>query len=320
MRPAPLGAYRRIVSLALALAAGLQAGASRADDGYATDDVGRRMRVVFDPGRRIHVGAQHAPTLDAEGDVDPERLQLDTGLRWRHYVDFAEEQVRWKLDHRVLSGQVSLGSQTSFSGELYSLHFLRFSNDGSISLPTTPPRRLAFPFGIGFDVGLGRVELEQRRREQPVDTEPALTGEIGVARGALLLDLTPRPTGDGYLTFGVGPRYDLRLDTRLAAPEVDHLLAPFSQPELAFHRESDDGHHVFDARARAGYVWSSLHGAGAQAAARVGYELIVLALNDAPVSLTTEVRWRWDEPPIVGASAHEVVGLYGLRLGIPLDR
>jgi hypothetical protein len=286
-----------------------QAGAS---DTWVTDARGRTMRVVFDPARRIHLGAAHAPQVDPQrGEGDARTMAIDAGLTWQHVLDAEDDTVRWNIEHRLLHADAAFGAASpTVSGEVYALRFLRWSQDGSISLPTSPPRRLPFPFGVGFELGVGRPELR---------TEAGPHGEIGVARGALLLDLVPRREPDGHLTLGIGPRYDLRLDARTSTTRIDHLIVPFSQPQLAFHRHTKDGHHAIDAAARAGYVWSNNQGAGAQATARIGYEAIVLALNDAPMSLTAQVQWRYDDPPRPGTSPHEVIARYGVRFGLPLD-
>jgi hypothetical protein len=283
------------------------------EDPYAADARGRRLRVRFDPGRRLRLGVAHAPAIEGD-DFDAQRWQLDGGLAWRHVVDFEDEGIRWKLEHQVLDSAVAFaGDGTTIDGELYALRFLRWSDDGSITLPTTPPRRIGFPFGIGFEAGVGRVDLQRG---------DGWRGEIGVARGALLLDLLPRREHGGFLTIGVGPRYDLRLaanDAATGAQRAEHLVAPFSQPELTWRQESSDGHHAFEAAARGGYVWTSSAAAGAQVATYARYEVLALAVNDMPVTLGAEVRWRWDRPARPGEAEHEVLGCWGLRLGLPLD-
>ncbi|MEJ7734891.1 MAG: hypothetical protein WKG00_37600 [Polyangiaceae bacterium] len=282
-------------------------------DSYAADAQGRRLRVRFDPGRRLHLGIAHAPVIEGD-DLDAQRWQIDGGLSWRHVVDFEDEGIRWKLEHQVLDSAVAFaGDDTAVDGELYALRFLRWSDDGSITLPSTPPRRIGFPFGIGFEAGAGRVDLHQ---------SDGWRGEIGVARAALLLDLLPRREQGSFLTIGVGPRYDLRLaaeDAATGTQRVEHLVAPFSQPELTWRQESGDGHHAFEASARGGYVWTSSAGAGAQAAAHARYEVLALAVNDMAVTLGAELRWRWDRPARPGEAEHEVLGCWGLRLGAPLD-
>src|SRR6185295_7197962 len=273
---------------ALALAAGIalgarEGGAAEPDPGYFTDAAGRRMRVDFDPGRRAFLGSAHAPIVDA-GGLSAERIGLEGGISFRHAVDFADEGVRWKLQHDFALASVGLGRpDTTVRGELYALRFLRWSADGSVVVPTTPPRRFGFPFGVGFDAAVGRVDLHAGTAAQ---------GEIGIARGALLLDLLPHRALGTYAIVGVGPRYDLRVDG--ADRTVEHVVVPFSEPEVALHLESANGRHVLWARAGGGYAWTSGHGAGAQAGASLSYEAVVLAVNDLPLSVGAAVRWRWD--------------------------
>lgn len=290
-----------------------------AKEPYASDAAGRRLRVGFDPGRRLDLGVGHAPVLRA-GPLEVARWQLDGGLSWRHELDFDDEGIRWKLEHRFVDASVAFSEAdrglAGVGGELYALRFLRWADDGSITLPSTPPRRLSFPFGIGFALGVGRLEVERSGGEW--------SGEVGVARGALLLDLWPRREEGRFVTLGVGTRYDLRIapptvDPASDAPRLEHVVVPFSQPELTLRHESSDGHHAFETAARGGWAWASAGGSGMQAAARARYEVITMAVNDVPLRIGAEVRWRWDPALAPDGAAHQVAGIWGVRLGVPLD-
>lgn len=333
-------AGRLVVALSVALALALAAGTTRADgnpatvpspkdravgdaptadeaETWLTDARGRRMRVAFDPDRRAFLGVRHAPHAASGDGLDARRVALEGGVALSHVVDFEREGVRWKMQHDLLSGSVALGPSgvAAIRASAYQLRFLRWSHDGSIVVPTAPPRRLPFPFGVGFTTGAGRVD---------VDTVGGVAGTVGVADGELLLDLFPRREPGSFVALGVGPRYELAIDTRASRPTVDarnpvarvaHVVVPFSEPSVSVRQRSRDGHHVFDARAEGGWAWSNVDGGGGRAGARVGYEWVLVAVNDLPLAATAEVDWRYE--PTFSAAPHRLGGGLGLRLGLP---
>jgi hypothetical protein len=301
-----------LAALALAvLVAPREASASGPDAGdFAIDASGRRLRVAFDPGRSLDLGVGWTGSRGSGSHLRPETtsdLTLRAGLTYRHRVEFPEEEIAWKLTHRI--GQAWLAPDRGWiTGELYALHFLRWSRDGSVVLPSSPPRRIGFPLGLGFDVGVGSVDL---RRDRIVE------GEVGVARGALLFDVVRSPRPGAWLTFGVGPRYALRV---AEGRPVEHVVVPFSEPELAGHLELDRGRHVLSGSVGGGYAWTSAaHAASArQARGALGYAIVVAALNDAPVSLRADATFRFDDPPLPGRLPLELKGGASAVLGLPL--
>lgn len=294
---------------------------------WFTDERGRRMRVAFDPDRRAYLGARYAPEAALGGDerADARTIALEGGVAFAHVVDFEREGVRWKLHHEFATGSVALGPDglSAVRASAYRLRFLRWSSDGSIVVPTAPPRRLPFPFGVGFSTGVGQVDLEMR---------DGVTGTVGVADGELLLDLFPRREPGSFVALGVGPRYELAVDARTDAANarapgaptteprpdrVAHVVVPFSEPSISVRQRSRDGRHVLDARAEAGWAWSNVDGGAGRAGARLEYEWVVLAINDLPLAATAGVGWRF-EPTL--AAPHRLQGGLGLRLGLPFDR
>ena len=169
----------------------------------------------FDPGRRLHLGIAHAPALEGD-DLDAQRWQLDGGLAWRHVVDFEDEGIRWKLEHQVLDSAVAFGGDgTAVDGELYALRFLRWSDDGSITLPTTPPRRIGF-------------RSASLRAASVASTQRRMAGEArSASRAGANARSAPTPRAGSFLTLGVGrttsaPGGEGR---RHRAQRVEHLVA-----------------------------------------------------------------------------------------------
>jgi hypothetical protein len=289
------------------LTAARVAEADEPDDGaFAVDASGRTLRVAFDPGRTLEIGAGWAASRDSKSDL-PSDLTLRTGLTYRHRIEFPDEGITWKLTHEVGHTWFSPADHGFIVGELYALRFLRWSRDGSIVFPSSPPRRIGFPLGLGFEVGAGSVDLER---------DDTLRGEVGVGRGALLFDVVRSPAHGAWLTLGVGPRYALRV---AEGHPVDHLVVPFSEPELAGHLELGGGHHVLSANVGGGYAWMPRHPGGArEARGALGYAIVVAALNDAPVSLRADASFRADDPPLLGRPAVEFRGGASAVLGLPL--
>ncbi|MBI4700162.1 MAG: hypothetical protein HY744_03170 [Deltaproteobacteria bacterium] len=278
--------------------------------GWTTDEQGRVLRVSFDPGARWLLGAGYAPRHGA-GGAQPELAQIETGLAYRHRIDFPGEGISYKLYHRVLAGRAVAGPRSPWEidAALYEGRFLRWSRDGSIMLPTNPPRRMLLPLNIGVEATLGRIDLAPR------PAGPA--AEIGVVRAELLLDLWRRRAMGSYAELGLGPRYDLRLGGDDAAA-VRHVVAPFTQGSFTFHHETADGLHGVEARLSGGPALSVAERWGARAEAVVSYEAILVAVNDLPLSAYAELGYRYEGLPAPAGGVPEVRATTGLRFAVPL--
>ncbi len=302
-----------LAALGLALlAAPRPADASEPDEAtYVVDTAGRTMRVSFDPGRSVDLGIGWAASRNSKSDIST-NVTFQTGLVYRHQIEFPDEGIAWKLTHRIGDTWFSPVELGWITGEVYSLHFLRWSQDGSVVFLGSPPRRIGFPLGLGFEVGAGSVDLARR--------DGALEGEIGVARGTLLFDVVRSRAPGAWLTFGVGPRYALRV---AEGRPVEHVVVPFSEPELAGHLELGHGHHVLAANVGGGYALMPISrpSAGArEARGKVEYAVVVAALNDAPVSLRADATFRYDDPPLPGRPPLEFRAGAAAVLGLPLGR
>ncbi len=253
---------------------------------------GQAFRTVFDPGSRWLIGGGLAGTADGGLEAIAE-----TAVLYRHLLDFPEEHVAWKLEHRLLSGRVSPGGAVEVT--LYEGGYHRWMRDGWITVPTSPPKRLPFPLNIGAEGVAGRF------RTRPDD--PDLLGELAVQHAQVVFDFWRSRRLGSYAGIGFGPSYDILFyaDRRV------HRIAPFTRATMRVHHEFEEGRQALDLRGEAAYAWSADDVWIPSGEARAGYELIVLALNDWPLSVFAEVSYRFDR-------THQLRGTAGLRFAAPL--
>jgi len=326
--PIPRDALRLLVA-ALAVLAPLRADAqeqqpaleavTEVDDSWTVDDVGRRFRVAFDPGSRWMLGAGYAAGRTAgTGWAGPAAGQVETGLLFRHIMDFPDEESAWKLYHEVLVTRVWLGDLGTLpvprlEATLYRSAYLRWQREGFITVPTSPPRRLRFPLNIGLDTVVGRFET--------VPPETGLAARLELLRAHFLLDAWRSRDLGLYAEFGLGLGYDLWLAGRFAdggGLGVEHLVSPGSDFTAAVRYETADGLHAVEARGSCGYWWSNVRGWGLRAQAAASYELIWLAIDDQPLSGYVEASYRYEPLLPDPAAAHEFRAVLGLRFGVTL--
>jgi len=291
-----------------------------ADDGEDRDEAppawhvdpqGRTFRVGFDPGSRWLLGGGLAASWSGETG-GPVGGQLETGVLYRHIAAIPAEGAAYKLYHEALLSRLWLDEQgaSRLSTTLYTGRFMRWSRDGRIVLPTSPPKRVPFPMNIGLEAAIGDIDFAELGSGYGLD--------IGVLRAELLLDVWRRRRLGSYAQFGLGPSYQLRLWGRDEELGVDHVVAPFTQGSFALRHESADGRHSVGARLYGGYALSSEHGSGGRAGAAADYEAIVIAVNDLPISGFVARGYGYESIPRPTRSEHALSALAGLRLSVPL--
>src|SRR5262245_58799870 len=133
----------RVLCRVLALAP-LPARASDPGDAtWTTDGEGRRFRVRFDPGERLFAGAG---ALGAgSGSVSDLEPAAEVGLFLRAPPPPPDADVFWKRDHQLGHLRLRGGGGLAVEGRLYQAVLLRHSREGYLTVPTTPPLRLALP-------------------------------------------------------------------------------------------------------------------------------------------------------------------------------
>lgn len=336
MRSGWLGIAMLVASASRAAAAASPSAGGAPDDaerpGWTTDDAGRVFRTHFDPGRRALAGLGWAPRVSSS-EATAEPLLLETGIFDRQLVDFALARVSWKLSHEALVATARLDSPLDqrLDATLYRGRFMRWSRDGSISLPSSPGDALPFPLNIGVDAEVGRLDVARSSSaallpplpgradatEARPAQRPAVAAELGVARTAVMLDFWRQRALGSHAALGLGPSYELWL---WGKPEgrIEHWISPFTTGALDVHHEWDDARQSFELRATGGWALSTDGGGSARARARASYELVVLAVDDLPLSATASVAYRFEQAPHPTGSAHELRAAISLRVGIPL--
>lgn len=219
-------------------------------------------------------------------------------LALRHEEPGDDPAVTWRLEHRAFAGEVDYDGRVR--GALYGLTLTRHATDGGLVVPTSPPRRLRLPFDLGLTV---RV----------IDVEPGptlSTPRVGVIRTDAFVDVARSRRLGRRLAIGVAGAYDVGVDVR--AFDVDeHALAPLSRGVLLMRAEDTDGLSVLEARAEAGWTWSSATGWSSGWSVEGRGERVLFALNDLPVAAFARA-WARSAPP--GADERDVGVSVGLSL------
>jgi hypothetical protein len=316
----PAGLLSALSALAFALALTSSPDAPRAQGAPAppaaawiTDREGRPFRVRFDPGHRLYAGlaAAASPARSARPDVT-----LELGLSLRAAPPPAAAEVFWKRDHHI--GHVRLHGQPgglAVAGQLYRGVFLRHSREGSLTIPTTPPLRLALPFDVGVRVELARFAWQAAGADAP----GGLAAEL--VRGEALIDFLRSERAGRWLGVGWLGAYDVRLG-RLpdGRGERDHRVTPMTALGVSGRAESDGGLCAAGFRGQWGRAWST--GAGWHPVLRAEAELEVtpLAINDLPVSLAIAAAYETGRRQQAREQAIDrpLRVLASVRLGVPL--
>ena len=247
--------------------------------GWYRDERGRVMQFNFDLHRRAWLGGGWAP-LWRDGEQSLSRGRADFGFTTEFPSDHAERMHRVTL----LDTTLVLGPQFSLDTALF-----RYDNNQRPQSPqlvvTTfigKPRRL----DLGFDMGmfLELVRVEQLRR---AGTNALYYTFIDAQ---LTVDLWHSADLASYVRVRAGP--SLEYD----APHRFYSLVPGVTFEGDLTLDRDGFHHLtFGVEGEKLYFDPvvedrPLH--PERLKARVGYELILLAINDQPVSLRVDAEGR----------------------------
>lgn len=272
--------------------------------GWYRDEQGRVMQFNFDLHRRIYLGGAWAPLLRNGEGVEQDRIRVDFGIQ----TEFPGGDEDTRL-HRLtfLETELYLGEPS------LDVTVLRYDFNVERKVPlfriTTffgKPRR----FDVGLNLGtwfevLHQETIEREGSELNLLTWAAAHGTLDVWHSADLVS---------YIRFRTG-----------AAIERDrtngqNTLVPAAVFEGDLTLDTDGFHHLlFGAEARKVFlddpvIGRTLH--PERLKVRAGYELILLAINDQPVSLVVDGRgtWRSDIPNV--AAKWEWSANAGLRASL----
>jgi len=301
------------------------AGVDPDDPRFLYDEHGRRLRVVFDPGSQARLGLELADE-ESEGQRRlVRRLTLGLGLRSLVAWEQDEESGYWQIDHRLLWGWLRAERRANQGGVaaqvvLYDGSFLRHDESPYLVLPGSPPRRVVFPFDLGFELRLGRLSWLPAGDATPdVPREQSLL-RLGVVRPGLVLDPWRSGRAGNSLELSLQMRYEIDV----VAPESDsrrvlHRVAPFSAGCLRWRLQDAAGRTGLDLRAELARDLGSDREWRWDARGALRLERVVLAVDDEPVALSLELGAEAPSPQAEEPRARETWLVLGLHFGWTLD-
>lgn len=260
---------------------------AEAPPGWLRDERGRVFQVNFDLNRRIYFGGAYAPALGASSDTRRWRADFGVELEWP--VGSGRRLSRLHL----LETELRLGLDSALDGTLvrYDWSAARDSPPLWITTFIGRPRR----FDLHFDLG---GWLEVLRLESVVRSGRPAETFLTLASANLTVDLWHSGDLVSYLRVRAGPGLELDPRRRLT------LFKPEAAVEGDFTLDRDGFHHLrFSASGEKLLFGPAVEGRARspqRLEARAGYELILLAINDYPLSLVVDAvaGWRDDLPDV----------------------
>ena len=272
--------------------------------GWYRDERGRVMQFNFDLHRRVWLGGGWSPQWRQGEARALSRGRLDFGIVTETPTRRAQRMHRVTL----FDTELVLGEQSSLDATL-----LRYDTNARPSQPfirvstfVGKPRRVDFSLDLG--TWLEVLRLEQVRRGG-IDTS-----FLTIVGGQFTLDLWHSTDLSSYVRVRAGPSLEYDRTHRL------YTLVPGATLEGDLTLDTNGFHHL-TASAEVEKILLAERIAGRplrpeRLRMRAGYELILLAINDQPVSLVLEGRGQWRDdlegvPPAWEWSAHT-----GLRFSL----
>jgi hypothetical protein len=283
-------------------------GLADAPAGWMRDRRGRVFQVNFDLHRRLYAGVRWAPRFGDDGGLG--RVALDFGLfEWEHTTNGGRPGA---LRHRVrlVEGDVELAP---FAADLTVLHYdLSWRAQRPLVRLTTffgTPRRHDLGTPIGAWLEAGRLHIDEVAPDQRDTLWRFVTLHM-------TLELWRNQDMSSFVRLRGGVGFE---EAHLEDQAERVAFTPAGALEGDLTLDRDGFHHVtFAAEAeRPGYV-ETIEGRGhaRRAEVRAAYELILVAVNDQPVTLRIggEAAYRDDIPGV--AAGWDLRASAGLRLSL----
>jgi hypothetical protein len=275
---------------------------AEAPPGWYRDEQGRVFQVTFDLRRRFYLGAGWKPVFDPEGGGKQlDRAIVDMGLE----ASWLNRDARTRHTIRAVDGAATFDDLEA-QGTLFSWEMVHASTTPLLRFTTFfgTPRRYDTKMDMGFGT---RVLSVHHRPHQDADLTELEFGEAHVA-------WYPWHSDDLYDGFRItlGGNGGATIRSGHGLQEGQYWLGPRAGMEI-FANLDREGFHYLHGGAYAGvpvFIGGALEGTtGNRARAEAGYEVIVLAVNDQPISLhaTGSLDWRDDvagDAPKLEASAY----------------
>ena len=276
---------------------------AEAAPGWYRDERGRVMQFNFDLKRRVWLGGAWAPLWRRDEERALSRGRVDFGI----VTEFPEGKKRLHRIH-LLETELVLGAQSSLDSTL-----LRYDNNVQQDTPlvrvTTffgKPRRGDLTFNMGTWVELLRLELLNRGGSE--------ASFLTIGTTHLTLDLWHSGDLASYVRVRAGPslEYDRTHDFATLVPGAA-LEGDFTLDANGFH------HLTFGAEAEKVFLDKEVSGRPRnpeRLRLRAGYELVLIAINDQPVSLVLDGRAQWRSDLAGVAPVWEWSAQSGLRFSL----
>ncbi|MDX9723604.1 MAG: hypothetical protein RBU37_22850, partial [Myxococcota bacterium] len=248
----------------------------------------------YEPADRIWLGVSGAGQSVAGEQRWVGSAHLGVDLLWVWALGEGRDAVRWQFEHGFVEGRVDLGQEAAaqlWSADLtlYSGWFHRHSQSGSLTIPSSPPRRIDFPLDLAIWTNVGRVRLEplHEGEEEGIDLVPA--------EAFLCFDFLRSEVLGRSLELGFGPRYSLELERDSRGDwALSHGLAPFSALLGRWRWRDEAGLSRSELRASFVPYWRSDGDWVFSSETLIRFERVLFAVNDTPFSLFADGEWRYD--------------------------
>ncbi|NBD09092.1 hypothetical protein [Corallococcus silvisoli] len=276
---------------------------AEAPPGWFRDERGRVLQYNFDLHRRIRVGGAWAPRWVRATEGVDERARVDFG------VDLEWPGETGRL-HRmtILDTELYLGDAASYEATLLRYDF-RSEHDAPLFRVTTfygQPRRFDVYANMGFWMEV--LHAEQVRRED------VKADFLSLVATHVTLDLWHSRDLASYVRVRTGPSVERDLTNAF------YTLVPGAALEGDFTLDPNGFHHVlFGVEAQKVVLAQRVEGrppSPERLRLRAGYEVIALAINDQPVSLTLDGRGTWRDDLANAPAGWEWSAQAGLRFSL----
>jgi hypothetical protein len=260
---------------------------AEAPPGWYRDERGRVMQVNFDLGRRVFVGGAWAPYYRPDGTgFVLSRARVELGVSVTTNANNDSQQQRWHfLEGTVWLGRNAIDTRVEASLLRFDLSSRHQRAPLWVTTFIGEPRRFDLPLNFGFWGEAGRFE--------------SLGGRtfVTIAELDVTLDLWNSVDLDSYVRVRVGPglEYDINAKGAYFRPAVA------VEGDLTLDR---DGFHHLTASATGEKLFfePAVEGRGLspqRVRIKAGYEVILVALNDYPLTLVVDGRAAWRDDVVL---------------------
>lgn len=281
---------------------------AEAPPGWMRDARGRVFQYNFDLNRRVWIGTRWHYSHRAPDSDELGRIALSSGLR----AEVLSSSMRWRYRYHAMLADVYL-NPLQVTGTLLRVDTSHESNTPLFRITTfwPDPERHDTYLNLGWWGELGSIEHSPRGSAQ--DTM------IRIAAGGATLDLWHNPDLSSFVRLRSGVGID---ELVLRGPEEVQgrvAITPmvYAEGDTTFDR---DGFHHLTVGSGFEAPFIMRDGEDPLATYRfkneVAYEVIMLAINDQPLTLRATVGGGYRDDVLSSASGWEVNAGIGLRISL----